>query len=177
MASKSLLPVSFKAKKNSEIHQTLCHALLKVHEPFESPIFQLDQPFAALASSSVIPADGEGGRKDACGISAQSFDSSALALRAVSANSVMARAFMSWIEAYQKTSGKMLCDLHNLLKKDSLAIGLTADSSLDTLQFTTKSMASNVVARRNVWLGCGPGVPKPGVGFLICKQEVVWANP
>lgn len=112
---------------------------------------------AVLASSSVIPADGDGGPKDACDRQIESglqksFDASALALRVASANLLMARATMSWIEDYQNSAGKLPKDLRNLFKKLSLAAGFAADSSLDALQFSAKAMASNVVAQWNVWL-------------------------
>lgn len=117
----------------------------------------VDQPVAALASSSVIPADGDGGPKDACDRHIEmalrkSFDASALALRAVSANSLMSRAMMSWIEEFQESAGKLPKDIRALLKKISLAASFAAESSLDALQFSAKSLASNVVAQRSVWV-------------------------
>lgn len=117
----------------------------------------VDQPVAALASSSVILTDGDNGPRDPCDRRIESalkkgFDASALALRSASATSVMARASLAWVEDFQKAAGKLPKETRNLLKKLSLATSFMADSTQDSLQFAAKAMASNVVARRSVWL-------------------------
>lgn len=106
---------------------------------------------------SIIPADKDGGPKDACDRRIEtalqkSFDASALALRAALANSLMSRAMLSWMEEHQESAGKLPRDLRALLKNLSLAVGFAADSSLHALQFSAKALASNMVTRRNVWL-------------------------
>lgn len=45
---------------------------------------------------------------------------------------------------------KLLRATHNTLKKMSLVAAFTADLSLDTLQFSAKALAFNVVARKNI---------------------------
>lgn len=80
-----------------------------------------------------------------------SFDASALALRTASANSAMARGSRSWIEDYQEPGGKMGHENCTTPERSSLAAGFTA-SSLDAIQVKARSLASNVVARWNVWL-------------------------
>lgn len=118
----------------------------------------VDQPVAAVAVlPTIIPSEGEGGPKDSCDPRVESalkrgFETSALALQASVANSVMARAMLSWIEDLEKSGEKLSRAGRNSLKKISLAAAFTANSSLDALQFTAKSLASNVVARRSVWL-------------------------
>lgn len=117
----------------------------------------VDQPVAALASSAIIPSEREGGPKDPCDRRVEAalkrgFETSSLALRATTANSVIARAMMAWIEELENSREKMSRTMRNSLRKISMAAAFTADSSLDTMQFIAKSLASNVAARRSVWL-------------------------
>lgn len=117
----------------------------------------IDQPVVALPSAVVLPSEGEGGPKDPGdrrveGALKKNFDVSALVLKASVANSVMARGILAWVEdlvkADCKSDRKLSSATCNTLKKIFLAAAFTADS----VQYSAKALAVNVVARRNIWL-------------------------
>lgn len=74
------------------------------------------------------------------------------ALRASAANSVFSHAIVFWAEDLAKTDSNLSKQAKGTLRKISLSATFTTDASLDSLQFCSRAMASNVVDKRNVWL-------------------------
>ncbi|XP_061471597.1 uncharacterized protein LOC133379752 [Rhineura floridana] len=116
----------------------------------------VDPPIAALASSAVIPTEGEGGPKDQCdkrveGALCRSFEADAVGFRAAATSSVFSRAVFMWAEEFGAWDDvpKFVKDG---LNKMAYVSALSADASMDALQFAARSMAASTVARRNIWL-------------------------
>lgn len=118
----------------------------------------LDQapPVVALSSAAVSPSEGEGGLKDATDkriedFLKRNFEVSSMALKAASANSIMARATYVWANEVAASS-KLPKRFRSQLKKISLASAFVSNSSYDTLQFSARALATNAVARQHLWL-------------------------
>lgn len=66
--------------------------------------------------------------------------------------SIMARAVISWVDKLAKSESELTKRALNSLKKISVAPAFMADTSLDSVQLSTRAMANQVVSCRNVWL-------------------------
>lgn len=110
----------------------------------------VDSPVAAISSAAILPSEGKGGPKDSIDKRVETFlrrdfEASALALRATSANSIMARVAFVWANDLAKIP-KIPKKARSINKKISLV------SAYDSLQLSARAMAVNVVARRSLWL-------------------------
>lgn len=115
----------------------------------------VDPPVVALSSAVVILSEGEEGPKDATDkrmefFLKRSFEASAMALKAASANSIMARAAYVWANKVAASS-KLPKRFRSQLKKISLAAAFASDSLYDALQLSARALATNAVARRHLW--------------------------
>lgn len=116
----------------------------------------MEPPIVALSSAALIPLEGEGGPKDATDkrvdtFLKRSFEATALALKAASATSVMARVAFVWAKEVSSSS-KLSKKFRSQLKKIYLAAAFASDSSYDALQLSARALASNTVATCNLWL-------------------------
>lgn len=80
------------------------------------------------------------------------FKFSSFSFRAVSANSIKARATFVWAEELAKEEKELPNRVKDTLKKISLAAAFAADSSLDMMHYYARAMAANTTTRHSIWL-------------------------
>lgn len=119
-------------------------------------VLVVDIPVAAF-SRTVIPLEGDGGPRNPCDKRVETalkrvFESTSNAPRTSAATLVFARAIILWAEELPKQDFKLSKHTKDTLKKMALSAAYAADASLESMQFCSRAIVSNVVARRNVWL-------------------------
>lgn len=117
----------------------------------------VDAPVLAIQSPGLVSQDGKGTLKDAGDRKIEqdlrrSYETSGQAIAATSTASIVARASIVWVkkllDLIPQTDSRVQEGLTRVLKANSFI----ADATLDTLVFTSRSMAAGVHARRTLWL-------------------------
>ncbi|XP_053138354.1 uncharacterized protein LOC128339002 [Hemicordylus capensis] len=116
-----------------------------------------DTHISQLSSGSLVPRDGEGFLKDASDKKAEfSFrrvhDNSSLATRSSAVASMTARASLLWINDLLDQTPPEAVRLRQQLLKLQRAQALIADTSLDSIRYSSRASAASVVGRRYLWL-------------------------
>lgn len=143
-------------------HRRFPRGLSKLYAPAKqdeeaAQVPKVDQPVAALSSSTFYPSQGEGGPKDPNDRRTDSalkrgFEASSTCLTACSLSSLLARGILAWTQDLQNSGTHFPSSIRNTLRKIALTASLSADISLDAFQLSARALASNVVSRRNLWL-------------------------
>lgn len=120
-------------------------------------VLVVDAPILDIQSSGLLSADGQGAIRDAWDRKIdydlrRSYESSALAVKASSSASIVARATVVWakklLTLVPQTDTKVLEGLSRTVKANSFI----ADATLDTLTFSSRSIAAEVHTHRALWL-------------------------
>lgn len=116
----------------------------------------VDGPVVALCSPALLPSEGEGGPKESCDkridlALLRNFEASSQGFRVAVTNSIFSRAAYIWAEELA-SDPSLPGRVRSSLKKIALATAASADCAYDSLELAGRSMATGVVARRNVWL-------------------------
>lgn len=134
----------------------------------------IDAPVLAIQSPGLVSQDGRGTLKDTWDRKMEqdlqrAYETSALAIAADSTASIVARASIVWIkkllDLIPENDSRLEEGLSRLLKANSFL----ADATLDSLVFTSRSMAAGVHARRSLWLRAWPADAK--------SKQIVTAYP
>lgn len=117
----------------------------------------VDGPVLALQSADLLSEDGQGNIRDQWDKKIEialwhSHEATALAVKACATASIVTRASIVWgrkmLELLPESEGRLIEGASRMLKATSFAV----DAALDGMIFTSRAMASSVVARRGIWL-------------------------
>lgn len=160
-------PASFetqiKAEWNKPLANKRCPTYIKrlyslspyVNEFLQVPV--IDAPVAALQTGGLLAEEGHGSLKDPVDKKAdfalrKAHESAILAIKSSASASIFSRAAIVWmrklIQLIPETDHRALEGANRVLK----AVSYTADATLDSMLFASRSLASAVAVRRTLWL-------------------------
>lgn len=117
----------------------------------------VDAPVVAVSLATILPSEGESGPKDSCDKRVEqalkrSFESASQIFRASVTSSIFSRATYAWAEELATSDNSLSRRTRRTLKKMVLSAAAAADCAYDSIQLAARSMATNVLARRHIWL-------------------------